>query len=215
MTNEAKILFWLGAGTVILLTGAVFFLNSNPPKTSQNSQSQNSQIKSNLLVKDNSNKITTDSAKTTIVEFGDYQCPACKMAHPIINKVLKDYPDRVNFVFRHFPLPQHQNAFQAAEAAEAAGEQGKYFEMHNKLYENQDEWDENNNPLEIFLKYAQELNLSVDQFEDSVTSNKYQQKISSDKNDGNALGLNSTPTFFINGTKLNGFSYEEFKKRIE
>ncbi len=210
MTNEAKILFWLGAGTVILLTAAVFFLNSNPPKTTQNPQ-----VESNLLIKDNSNKIATDSAKTTIVEFGDYQCPACKMAHPIINQVLKDYQGRVNFVFRHFPLPQHQNAFQAAEAAEAAGEQGKYFEMHNKLYENQDEWDENNNPLEIFLKYAQDLNLSVGQFKDSVTSNEFQQKISSDKNDGNALGLNSTPTFFINGTKMSIFSYEEFKKRIE
>lgn len=210
MTQEAKVLLGLGAVTAGILISAVFFLSNSKPETPNNSQ-----VDSSSLIKSDSRKIATDSAKTTVVEFGDYQCPACKMAHPIVKQVLNDYSGKVNFVFRHFPLPQHKNALIAAEAAEAAGEQGKYFEMHNKLYENQDEWDENNNPLEIFLKYAQELNLNGEQFKGSIVGNKYREKINADKNDGSSMGVNSTPTFFINGTRMSNFSYEEFKKRIE
>lgn len=212
MTQEVKVLSGIGILTAALLIGAVFFLSNSNAPTTQNSDSP---VDTKLLIKEDSQKISTDSAKVTIVEFGDYQCPACALAHPIVKQVLDDYPGKVNFVFRHFPLPQHQNAQVAAEAAEAAGEQGQYFQMHDLIYQNQKEWSENNNPVEIFVKYAKELKLNVEQFNLAVTTNKYNQKIMADKNDGLALGINSTPTFYINGKKMDGFSYSDFKKIIE
>lgn len=211
MNQEVKVLTSIGIITIAFLLGAVFFFsNSNSPN-----KNEQKTVDNNLLIKENSSKIATDSAKVTIVEFGDYQCPACKAAFPIVKQILNDYSGRVNFVFRHFPLPQHKNGFIASEAVEAAGEQGKYWEMHNLMYENQQEWEESNNPIDIFLKYATKLNLNPDQFKSSITQGKYKQKINDDKGDGVKLGVNSTPTFYINGEKLNGFSYNEFKRLID
>ncbi len=209
MTQEAKVLLGIGIVTIAILVGAVFFLNQTTPVSTKGP------VDEKLLIKNDSNKIASDSAKVTIVEFGDYQCPACRAAFPNVNRVLKDYSGKVNFVFRHFPLPQHQNALSAAEAAEAAGEQGKYWQMHDLLYENQPEWSESADPLGIFSKYAASLNLNVEQFKNFVSTNKYHDKILSDKSDGEKLGINSTPTFYINGIKLPGYSYEDFKSRID
>ncbi len=210
MTQETKVLFGIGGITVAILLGAVFFLSKTPPISGNGSVVDN-----NLLIKENSWKIATDSAKVTIVEFGDYQCPACGASYPVIEQILKDYPKKVNFVFRHFPLPLHLNSLEAAEAAEAAGEQGKYWQMHELLYKNQSDWSESKAVLEIFINYAKELGLNIDLFKSSMSSNKFIDKINSDKNDGTSLGINSTPTFFVNGTRLNNWSYNEFKKYIE
>lgn len=95
-----------------------------------------------LLIRPNSNKISTPSAKVTLVEFSDLQCPACAQAHPVVKQILEENKGNINFVYRHFPLSQHKNARIAAEAAEAAGEQGKFFEMVSKLFENQNKWSE-------------------------------------------------------------------------
>lgn len=210
MTQEIKILSGIGVITVAILVGAIFFLSKSPDSSS------NTPINNPVsLVKQDSHKIATDSAKVTIVEFGDYQCPACSSVQPVVKQILKDYSGKINFVFRHFPLPQHQNAMTAAAAAEAAGEQEKYWEMHDKLYDNQDAWAKSNNPKEIFTTYAQQLNLNIEEFKNSVNSSKYNQRITDDKNDGISLGVNSTPTFYINGSKINNFSYSEFKNRID
>lgn len=222
MTQEVKVLIWISVLTLLILSGAVYFLG----KSSLNAASENNTGDIKLLVKSDSHKIATESAKITIVEFGDYQCPACGMAYPVVKQVLKDYPGKINFVFRNFPLPQHNNGFIAAEAVEASGEQGKYWEMHDKLYQNQNEWAENNNPLEVFLKYAGELNLDEAGFKSSILSNKYQQIITNDKNDGISLGVDSTPTFYYflsselskdsgRGIKMDSFSYSEFKKVVD
>lgn len=210
MTPELKVLSGIAVLTVTILVIAVFFLSN-----SSNPSPKDIQSDPGLLVKENSHKIASSSAKVTIVEFGDYQCPFCASAQPIVKQLLNDYSGKVNLVFRHFPLPQHQNALLAAEAAEAAGEQGKFFEMTDKLYENQKDWSENNNPLQLFVSYAQELKLNLEQFSSAVTTNKYHQKIMADKNDGLSLGINSTPTFFINGQKMNGFNPTDFKSLID
>lgn len=209
MTQEAKMLLGVGIVTILLILG-VFFFGGNTQKGQPVSN-----IDTRLLIRDDSPKISTNSAKVTIVEFGDYQCPACKIAFPVVNQILKDYKGQASFVFRHFPLPQHQNAFVASAVAEAAGEQGKYFDMHDKLYENQNEWADESNAQESFLKYAQELKLNLEQFKNSLTSNKFQEKINRDKNDGNSLGINSTPTFFLNGKKLNLQNPNDLKAVVE
>lgn len=143
-------------------------------------------------------------SKVIFTEYGDFQCPGCGAAHPTVKKVLEKYKDQVAFVFRNFPLASlHPNARAAAAAAEAAGLQGKYWEMHNKLYESQAAW-ETLSPTErtnFFAGYANDLGLSIDKFKTDMASNEVNQKISFDQALGKKLDINATPTFVLNGKK--------------
>ncbi len=213
MTQEAKVILGISAVTTAILIGAVFLL-------SKPSQESTLSVDPKIFVREDSHSIAPNPAKVTIVEFGDYQCPTCAAVQPIVKELILRFTlkksEQVNIVYRHFPLPRHKNALISAEAAEAAGEQGKFWEMHDKLYENQTQWAESNNPLEIFVGYAKELELDTKQLKQAVESSKFAGKIQQDKNDGITLGVNSTPTFFINGKKLEGVpSFENFKSRIE
>lgn len=207
MTTDQKIIGGVALLSALILGFAVFFMGGNKPSAAPVDQS--------LLVKESSNKTGVSDAKVTIVEFGDYQCPACAMAHPVTKQLMQEYQGKVNFVFRHFPLSQHANAMVSAKAAEAAGSQGKFWEMHDKLYANQPEWETEPNAVDIFTKYAVELGLDEAKFRQEVNSDIYFDKINGDRNDGNAVGVNSTPTFYINGVKTNGFAYPEMKKLID
>ena len=143
-------------------------------------------------------------AKVQLVEFGDYQCPFCAAANPTIVSIIEKYktnPD-FNFVFREFPLSQHPNAQQAAEAAEAAGAQGKYFEMNDLLYQHQNDWSGTFSPTGTFVSYAQQLGLDTAKFKTEITTSVYINNITQDQLDGEALGVNATPTFFLNGEKV-------------
>ncbi len=210
--GEAKGLIITGAVTLFILFGGIFFLSKN------GSNPKPVIIDSNLLIRSNSHKTASTSAnpKVTIVEFGDYQCPACGVAYPITKEVLKNYGNNINFVFRNFPLPQHKNAPIAAEAAEAAGAQGKFWEMHDKLYEVQNQWDTSDKPLDKFLVYAKDLKLDEKKFKSDVESSKYSKEINADVADGTAIGINATPTFYVNGQALSGIpTYEQFKSLID
>lgn len=207
MSSEVKILTGIVIITVAIVIGAVFLL-SKPEKPVT--------VDTSKLVKEDSLKISTPSAKLTVVEFGDYQCPACGLAHPGIKRAVSDFPGQVNFVFRHFPLAQHKNAEIAAQAAEAANLQGKVWEMHNKLYESQPEWENEVNVLETFKKYAVEFGMDVEKFALDVNKEEIKQKIRNDLSDGSALGVNSTPTLYFNSEQYKGsFSYESLKAEIE
>lgn len=158
-----------------------------------------------------------ENAKLTIIEYSDFQCPACEAYHYIVNRLAEEYSDSVRIVFRHFPLVTiHPNAFNAARAAEAAGKQGKFWEMHDKLFENQGDWVGETNPLDKFLGYAEELGLNTTKLEDDFSSNEIEGKINEHIFQANRLGFNSTPTFIINGQKIdNPEGYEVFKSLIE
>lgn len=211
MSNETKILAGIGIVTLILIVGAAFLLG-NPQKTEQETVKADGKT----LVKENSQKLGSSSAKVTLVEFGDYQCPACGAVHPVTKQLIEEYEGKLQFVYRHFPLPMHKNAVVAAQAAEAAGEQGKYFEMHDMLFENQEAWSEDNEPVKIFATYAEKLELDVSKFTDSIAKKVSVEKINADTDDGIRLGVNSTPTFFINGEKqVGGLSYSAFKEKID
>lgn len=208
MSGEVKMLLGLGVVCAIIIGAVVIFSGSTNPTTSGD--------KKDALVRANSNKIEVKDAKVTLVEFGDYQCPACAAVEPVIEKIINDYKGKMTFVFRHFPLPSHQNAKIAAEAAEAAGEQGKYFEMSSLLYSRQEEWSPLSNPIEKFTSYAKELSLTTEKFRKSIEDYKFDSKIKADQTDGETLGVNSTPTFFLNGEKIvGGQSYDAWKKKID
>lgn len=197
MTQEVKILLGIGIATLLVIIGAVFFLSSGSPvsETTPETIEENKEY----LVRENSTKMGSESASVTVVEFADFQCPACGAAHPVLKQLLSEYENDVMFVYRHFPLANHRNAKIAAYSAEAAGVQGKFWEMHDMLFENQAEWSESANPMEIFTEYATELELDTTQFAEDVKSDEIKDKVNNDQRDGTLVGVSATPTFFING----------------
>lgn len=212
MSNEAKIFGGIAAATVLIVGFGAFFIGGNPKPDKPLPPAD-----PKVLVRSDSHQLNAKNKKVTLVEFGDFQCPACGASHPVVTQLLAEDKGNMNFVFRNFPLPMHGNANVAAQAAEAAGDQGKYFEMHDLLYENQKEWSESKNALsDHFLGYAKQLKLDVDKFEKDVKDKKFSSKIDKDQADGNALGVNSTPTFFINGQlQAGGLPYDQFKLKID
>lgn len=139
-------------------------------------------------------------APVTLVEFGDYECPYCGRAHLVLNEVLPQVSTDVRFVFRHFPLVQlHPHALAAAEAAEAAGAQGKFWPMHVTLYENQDALE----PADL-LGYAEALELDTARFAGELSAHTHLDKVEADFRSGERSGVRGTPTFFINGVRHEG-----------
>jgi len=201
---------------------ATFFLLFGVYKLiSQPAQTDFSQVKQ--LKADDHIKWSPDK-KNLLIEYSDLQCPACQNAHSYFKNIeASGSPDinitkKVTFVFRHFPLTQiHDKAIVAAYAAEAASKQGKFWEMTDTLYANQATWEKSNNPqAEYFDKYAKDLKLNVEKFNTDMNSNEVKQRVDEDVQAGNQMGIDSTPTFFLNGQKLDNFnSYDDMKKMLK
>jgi protein-disulfide isomerase len=141
-----------------------------------------------------------DDAAVTLVEYGDYECPYCAMAHPIVKKAQLELESQLRFVFRNFPLAEaHPHARLAAQAAEAAGAQGKFWEMHDMLFEHQD-------ALEVadVTGYAQSLGLDTAKFARDLEAAPFVKRVRDDFRSGVKSGVNGTPTFFMNGTRYDG-----------
>lgn len=136
----------------------------------------------------------------TLLEYGDFQCPACAAYYPAIENLVASYGDQITFQFRHFPLVSiHPNAFGASRAAEAASKQGKFWEMYSKIYQGQTTWQDQSNPNDTFNTYAQQIGLNLEQFKTDFRSSPVGAAINADVKAGNDLGVSSTPTFFLNG----------------
>jgi len=147
-----------------------------------------------------------ESSGITLVEYGDYECPHCGRAYPIVKRIQKYFGKRLRFVFRNFPLSEmHLHAEGAAEAAEAAGAQGKFWEMHDLLFENQDRL---GGPL--YLEFARKLELSAAALQKALEEETYKPRVRADFNGGVRTGVNGTPTFFINAHRHDGpFDFED------
>ena len=140
------------------------------------------------------------NAPVTLVEYGDYECPHCGRAHPIVRSIQRELGERLRFVFRNFPLTEaHPNAENAAEAAEAAGAQGKFWEMHDELFDHQDALE----PLDL-VTYAKRLGLDADAVGAAVEHHNHAERVREDFMSGVRSGVNGTPTFFLNGKRYDG-----------
>ncbi len=159
---------------------------------------------------------SSEPAKLTLTEYSDYQCPACAYFHPIVDSLKKTYGNDLEVVYKDFPLNSHQFAALAARAAEAAKNQGKFLEMHNKLFENQQQWS-SGDAESRFVGYAKDIGLDIEQFKQDLNAAETQKAVMEEKQEGVQMGVDSTPTFFINGEKLqqNPPSYEDFKALID
>ena len=155
-----------------------------------------------------------DSASITIVEFGDYQCPYCGDAYPIMKEIEETFGHQIRFVFRHFPLANaHEYAFPAAIAAEAAALQGKFWEMHDALYENQYRLN-----AELFDELAETIGLDLEQFQKDSASEEIKTIVEDNFDSGMRSGVNGTPSFYVNGTKFDGGApdlYQMLKESTE
>ena len=157
------------------------------------------------------------SASATLIEYSDFQCPACASYQTLINQLKEELGSEIKIIFRHYPLSNiHPNAHLAAQASEAAANQGKFWQMHDLLFKNQNFWSELEDPEEEFNQYAIDLKLNLKQFTTDLTSKETIDKIGSNYQSGVKAGVNSTPSFFINGKKIsNPASYEAFKQIIK
>lgn len=153
-------------------------------------------------------------AGVILIEYSDLQCPACADYAPLVNKITEEFGDRIAFVYRHFPLPQHQNAELAGWAAEAAGKQGKFWEMLDRIFMEQSVWENRSDARKTFLSYAQSLNLDKNWFEADLDSKEVKDKVENDYLSGIQSKINSTPTFFLNGKKIQPRSEDEFRNLI-
>jgi len=149
-------------------------------------------------------------ANVTIVEFSDFQCPYCARLQPTLRDVLKAYPNDVKLVFKDFPLSFHKQAKNAAKAARAAGEQGKYWEMHDLIFENFSKVNE-----KMFKDFATKLNLDMTKFLADFNGTKYDALIKQDINLGRQAGVTGTPSLFMNGKRMQRRSFDDFKEQIE
>ena len=202
---------WIGA--VIVLVGIVVGIAKFAPTVPVENQSGTL----SPAVSDADWSKGVKGAKVTLVEYGDFQCPACASYHSVVKQLSKDFEGNAQIVFRHFPLSRiHPNADMAAYAAEAAGNQGKFWEMHDMLFENQNTWAPKPNPQGTFLEYADKLSLDKNKFKEDMESNEVEEKVKQQYLSGEDSGVNATPTFFLNGEKIkeSPLSYDEFKQLL-
>jgi len=204
MGKVAWIIF--GSVIVVIFGGLIIYSRSTNPAIDVSSIDTNSIIaasEQNGSIADHTYG-KTDS-KVVLVEYGDFQCPSCGGAHPQIKSVTEEYKDKVAFIFRNFPLTSiHPNARAAAAAVEAAGLQDKYWEMHNLVFESQSSWEtlSGSERTEMFVSYAQQLGIDEAKFTKDLASSSVTKKIAFDQALGKKVGVDATPTFYLNGEKL-------------
>jgi protein-disulfide isomerase len=189
--------FWAVIAIIVVIFVGVFAINGH--KSSNNSGNGNPGTTHHVE--------GSGTSGVTLVEYGDYQCPYCQEYYQTVKQVVADYGDQITFQFVNFPLTSmHQNAFAAARAAEAAGKQGKYWQMHDILYENNDPtgasgWVASTSPTTYFNQYAKQIGLNVQKFKADYASQAVNNAINADMAKGNKLGVDATPTFYINDKK--------------
>ncbi len=187
---------------------ALSFYNSN------SKSNRNEAVDSDVLIKPHSPSKGIATAPVTIVEFLDPECESCRAMHPIVQNLLKEYEGKVRLVIRYMPF--HRNSMFVSTALEEAKEQGKFEEALNILFENQPIWGDHHNPRpELIPGYLEAVGIPKQTLDPGALLSKHQSKIEIDRKDGELLGISSTPTFFVNGVKLETIGYEPIKQAIE
>jgi protein-disulfide isomerase len=191
----------------VIVFGAIFALTGNKSGDSGDGSSGSSKPTSHVEGK------STSGVK--LVEYGDFQCPYCGQAYAPIKQAVSDLGDKISFQFRNFPLTNmHKNAFAAARAAEAADMQGKFWQMHDALYESQAQWSESDGPSTFFNQLAKQIGLNVDKFKQDYASSAVNDRINADVAVGNKMKIQGTPAFYLDGNAVQ-LPYQDGAKAVE
>lgn len=200
--NLTPILVSLGIlVSILFVVFALMKPSTDSPDAPDKADSVNPTAAQQQQIKTGSNSKGDASSKVVVTEFGDFQCPACGAFEKELQAtILPQYGAKINFIFKHFPLTQiHKNALTAAYASEAAANQGKFWEMHDKLYVGQDEWSELSDPQPKYDAYAGAIGLNVGKFKADMKSSSVKARVDTDKKLADKLKLPGTPSFFVNG----------------
>jgi len=186
--------FWGVIVAIVLVFVGIYFINSGKSDTGSKASSTGAATNHTL---------GKGTSGVTLLEFGDYQCPACAQYQPIVKQIVAKYGDTIKFQFSNFPLTSiHPNAFAAARAAEAAGKQNKFWEMHDALYETQSQWAPSTDATPVFDQFAKQLGLDAAKFKKDYASSEVNSSINADMAKGSELKVTGTPAFFINGKSV-------------
>jgi protein-disulfide isomerase len=199
ITGETKLFIGIILTTLLILFGGVYFMSKPTPA-----------LPKEALISSKTHTLGNVNAKTYLVEFSDYQCPACKTFKPTIDQIVEKNKDKMLFAYRHFPLTQHKFSLKAALAAEAAAEQGKFWEMSSLLFDNQEKLSD-----EIFSDLAKKLNLDLKKFQTSFDNPELKNIITTDQQYGEKAGVDATPSFYLNGQKIEPSSPENLSQIVE
>lgn len=199
--------FWII--TILLIASLVGFMWIGNENTAE-PQTSGTDVKVQHIV-------GKQDATVALVEYSDFQCPACGAYFPVVEQIIEKYKDRISFEYRHYPLTSiHRNAFAAARASEAAGKQDKFWEMYRLLFANQAAWSDSSNSQTVFEGYAKQLGLDVGRYKTDFASSETNSAINTSIREFNRLDLpKSTPTFLLNGTKIQPRNAEDFSKLID
>ncbi|HMS25313.1 MAG TPA: thioredoxin domain-containing protein [Acidimicrobiia bacterium] len=202
--------------TIVIAVVVVFFLGL--VILSIQDKNEGEKERSAVAEEGSSNYYGKSDSPVTLTEFVDFQCEACYAYYPIVKELKEKYKDRVRFQIRNFPISSsHQFATQAAHSAEAAGRQGRFFEMHDKIFEGQKIWERSADPTSYFESYAQDIGLDMDQFRADVDSADVAQVVNKDLQDVQDLGGTGTPTFVLNGVRIDSppQTIDDFSKILD
>lgn len=205
--NSITPLLIIGGVLLVVIVGGVWFYqssasNPNKPLAGNSNKGATSQATPPKNLSPGAippNFKGAENSPVVIEEFADFQCPACAGIHPTMNEIAGIYGSRIKFIYRNFPLPMHNKAYDAAVAAEAAGMQGKFWDMQNLLFQNQKNWENASDHRQIFEGYAQTLDLDVEKFKADMASTVAKQRVDADLLRGRSMGVSQTPSVYING----------------
>ncbi|MBP6942753.1 MAG: DsbA family protein [Candidatus Buchananbacteria bacterium] len=199
------------AAVIFLMARGIYKQSEEKNELANTTQASILEIKNNDWVSGN------PEAPVTLIEYLDFECETCGAYYPLVSQLKTDYQDQMRFAVRYFPLPGHKNSRSAAHAVEAAGKQGKFWEMHDMLFTRQREWGEQHAAdQDQFEKYAREIGLNIDQWKQDVASTEVKDRVDANYQEAIQLGLQGTPSFFLNGRKIEGpRTYEGFKRLID
>ncbi len=211
--SQKNIIYTVIAVVSIVAFMGLVYIASDKPMADEKVHAEAQKLEKDDNIKWSQNK------KILLVEYSDYQCPACASFHEVIKalEVETDSPilKNVTFVYRHFPLERiHKNARAAALAAEAAANQKSFFPMSALLFENQKQWSESGEPAKYFVEYAKQLKLDTKQFAEDMKSSAVADRVNNDVLSANAIGVDSTPSFYLNGKKMQISTLDDFKAQL-
>jgi len=200
---------------ITMIIGVGVYLSVQNKDTPALAQAEGGEV--GQLVRDNSRRLNTaPNSDVTLVEFLDFECEACRAAFPMVEQLRTTYGDHVNIVIRYFPIQSHFNAERAARAVESAAQQGKLEPMYKKMYETQDQWGEQRTPADAtFRGFASELGLDMAAFDAAYDDPATLDRVNIDVADGKALGVQGTPTFFLDGNEVEFRSYQDLSAAVE